>query len=62
MRAKNNLRHYREQAGLTQKQVAQALSLSKSGYCLKENGKRGITIEQALEISRILGVPITKIF
>jgi len=60
--AMNNIKKYRKKAGLTQEELAKKMGVSKSFVCLKENGKRGISIEDAKLFSKALKVPIEKIF
>lgn len=62
MEARVKLRQYREKAGKTQQQMADALHIHKSTYCLIEQGKRGLSIERAKKISEYLKRPINKIF
>jgi len=58
----DKMRYYREKAGKTQQQMADALGVTKSAYCHYENGKRKITIDTAVEISKILKRPLQRIF
>lgn len=58
----NKLKYYREKAGLTQQDVADCLGLSKSGYALKEQGRRAFTVEEGIAISDYIKQPIRKIF
>lgn len=48
------LKHFRKKAGLTQTDVATALSLSRSGYANYEEGRNIPNIEQTLQLSELL--------
>ena len=50
----NKLKQFREEAGLTQKQIAEKLGVSESYYCLLENNKRRMPLQLALDVSAIL--------
>lgn len=50
----NKLKQFREEAGLTQKQIAEKLGVSESYYCQLENNKRRMPLQLALDISAIL--------
>lgn len=50
----NKLKQFREEAGLTQKQMAEKLGVSESYYCQLENGKRRMSLQIALDIAAIL--------
>jgi DNA-binding XRE family transcriptional regulator len=56
------LKYFREIAGYTQEDMAKRLGLTKSGYTLKEQGKRSITVQEAIIISDAIKQPIKKIF
>ena len=46
----------RMEMGLSQIEVAKRVGVSRSFYCLVEQGKRGITLELAHRISRVLKI------
>lgn len=52
----------RVNARLTKKEVAEKLSLSVSGYTLKEEGKRRFYVDEAVELSQMLGLPLDYFF
>lgn len=58
----NKLRLFREEADLTQEHMGKLLGLTKSGYALKEQGKRSFTVEEAIKAAKILKRPVEKIF
>jgi transcriptional regulator with XRE-family HTH domain len=60
--SKNNIKYYREKAGLTQAELAKKLNVSKSYISLKETGKRGISVEEAQRFAKALNVSVKKIF
>jgi len=49
----NKLKQFREEAGLTQKQIAEKLGVSESYYCQLENNKRRMPLQLALDVSAI---------
>lgn len=58
----NLMKKYRELKGMTQQQIADKLEISVSSYNMLENGKRGISVIMAKNISLILGKSIDEIF
>ena len=58
----NKAKYYRELAGKTQQQVADHMGLSKSGYALKEQGRRSFTVHEGIQFADFVGQPIKKIF
>lgn len=48
------LKHFRKKAGLTQTDVATALSMSRSGYANYEEGRNIPNIEQTMQLSELL--------
>ena len=50
----NRLRAFREQARLTQREMADKLGISESYYCQLENEKRRMSLRMALDIAAIL--------
>jgi DNA-binding XRE family transcriptional regulator len=65
MNNRNNLnkaKYFRELAGKTQQQVAEHLGLTKSGYALKEQGKRTFTIYEGIQFADFIKQPVKKIF
>lgn len=51
-----NIRAERVRCGYTQREMAQKLGLSVTGYNHKENGKRQFSLEEFILICRILEV------
>ena len=51
------LRKYRELRGMTQKNVADLLNMTHSGYSKYERGERKISIELLFKIMKILHIP-----
>jgi len=51
------LRKYRELRGFTQKEIAEKLGMTHSGYSKYERGDRKINFEKWFEIIKILNVP-----
>lgn len=59
----NNLKKYRKEAGLTQKDMAFKLGYKyTSGYNQLETGKRRIDLETAKKLSEILNISIEELF
>lgn len=58
----NLMKKYREQKGMTQQQIADKLEISVSSYNMIENGKRGVSVIMAKNISVILEKSIDEIF
>ena len=58
----NLMKKYREQKGMTQQQIADKLEISVSSYNMIENGKRGVSVIMAKNISLILEKSIEEIF
>lgn len=57
------LRDRREDMGITQEEMAEKLGFkSKNSYSLKERGLRRISIEEAIEIAKILDCPVEELF
>ncbi len=50
-----NIRAERVRCGLTQRDMAQKLGLSATGYNHKETGKRQFTLDEFILICKILG-------
>lgn len=59
---KGNLKGLRVRQGLTQEDLANILKISRSAYAKKENQKTRFFVEEAIEISKVLGVSIEEIF
>ncbi len=59
---REKLREVRRNKGLTQREMAEKLKISKSYYCLIEKGKRGLSLELALKIAEILQKSIEELF
>lgn len=58
----NLMKKYRELKGMTQQQIADKLEITVSSYNMLENGKRGISVIMAKNISLILDKSIDEIF
>lgn len=58
----NLMKKYRELKGMTQQQIADKLGITVSSYNMLENGKRGISVIMAKNISLILDKSIDEIF
>ena len=58
----DKLKPFREEAGLTQLEMAQRLNISESYYCQLENGKRRMSLDVALSIAAILKKTPNEIF
>ena len=58
----NKIRQFREQAGLTQLDMAKRLGISESYYCQLETGKRRLSLDNALQISSVLKKTPNEIF
>lgn len=58
----NRMKYYREKKGLTQQVMAQKLGVAVSTYNMLENGKRGISLPIAKNISLLLDSTIDAIF
>lgn len=52
---KNKLREARKAAGLTQKEVANAIGVTESAYCGYETGKRQPDVAKIKQIADVLG-------
>lgn len=51
----------RNSRGLTQKEVAETLGISRVNYTNIENGKRGLTMENAIKLAKLYGVSIDQL-
>jgi len=58
----NNLRELREAAGLSQRQLADAVGLTDQTISNIERGARTPSVETALSIARVLGVSVERVF
>jgi transcriptional regulator with XRE-family HTH domain len=56
-----NIKHYRERAGMTQEDLAQRLDITNSAVSLIESDKRGVSIDKAKKLSAILGVTLDEL-
>jgi DNA-binding XRE family transcriptional regulator len=56
------IRQVREQAGLTQQNMADKLGISRQAYAAYESHPERVTIEQARRICSILGAEYERIF
>lgn len=57
-----NVKKYREDSSITQKEMALKLNITQQAYSRKEKGLRGFTVEEALLLEEILGVSIKELF
>ena len=55
------IKQYREQAGMTQEQLADKIGVTYSAVSLMENDKRGINVDKLHKICDALDVTITDI-
>jgi len=55
----NNIKHYRQQRGLTQEQLASKSGISKNGLWNYENNKRKPNIETLTDIAMALNVSMS---
>ena len=53
-----NIKRFREEAGMTQEDLAEKIGLTYSAISLIENDKRGINIKRADKIAAALGVTL----
>ena len=51
----NKLRGLRVEKQMTQQDIADKMGISRKSYALKENGKIKFTIQEAIELSIVLG-------
>lgn len=58
---KTNLKYFREQLHLTQKQVAEYLSVSTPAYCNYENGLRDIPIEVLCKLANLFDTTLDQL-
>jgi transcriptional regulator with XRE-family HTH domain len=56
------IRELRENAGLSQKQLAERLGVDQSAVCLWENGKTFPTTKRLLDLSKLFNVPVDALF
>lgn len=57
----DNLKVYREQKGLLQKEVANAVGVHPSNYSKMEKGERDVSIEVADKLARFFGVTLDEL-
>lgn len=55
------LRDIRESAATTQEEAGRALGITKQAYGRKENGTRLLTVDEAVILARLFGVPESEI-
>jgi transcriptional regulator with XRE-family HTH domain len=55
------IRHYREQAGMTQDDLAEVLGITHSAISLIENDKRGVSLDNLYKIIQALDIKFTDI-
>lgn len=58
----NNIRSLRKAAGLTQEDLARALSVTRQTINAIENDKYDPTLGLAMRLARLLGTPVEEIF
>ena len=58
----NNIRSLRKAAGLTQEDLARALSVTRQTINAIENDKYDPTLGLAMRLARLLGAPMEEIF
>lgn len=56
-----NLKKYRRIRNLTMKQVADAVEISESMYCLVENGRRTPSLKVLTKLARALGCTVDEL-
>ena len=56
------LKALRVKHNITQKQIAKILGITPEAYSNKETGKYNFTLEEALKISLLFGLPVEDIF
>lgn len=56
------MRSARREAGLSQAQLAEQLETTQSAVSLYEAGTRGVSIDMAMRIARVLGKPVSYFF
>lgn len=62
MNYKTNLKGIRVSRGLTQQDLAALINMPKSTYIKKENEESSFKIEEAIGLSKVLGVSVEAIF
>ena len=55
------LKSRRALLGLTQVEAAEKLGMNIKSYNLKENGKRGFSLEETIKISKLLGLSLSEV-
>jgi XRE family transcriptional regulator, fatty acid utilization regulator len=55
------IKELREQAGMTQEQLGEALGITHSAVSLIESGKRGLNVKTADKIAHALGVTLNEL-
>ncbi len=61
MNIADNLKTYREQKGLLQKEVANAVGVHPSNYSKMEKGERDVSIEVADKLAKFFGITIDEL-
>lgn len=59
---KTTLREHREKAGLTQEQLAEKVKVARQTILFLEKGQYNPSLRLAFRISKVLKVPIEKLF
>ncbi|WP_193065340.1 helix-turn-helix transcriptional regulator [Oceanobacillus oncorhynchi] len=60
--ALDKLKHFRNKFGLTYKEVADRIGISKEHYWMIENGKRRLNYDLAVKIARVFNMKPDDIF
>lgn len=58
----NRVKEYREQAGMTQQELADAVNISENHLSSIENGRKRLTYPLAVQIAHVLECETRKIF
>lgn len=58
----NNIKHLREKANITQEELANRIGVSRTHMNKMENGKKKITMTNALRLAEIFNVTLNDIF
>jgi len=59
---KTTLKEFREKAGLTQEQLAEKVGVTRQTILFLEKAQYNPSLRLASKISKILGVPVAKLF
>ena len=61
MAEKKTWKEIREQLGMTQQELSDKIGITRDLYCMKENYKRPMRLEEALIISQLSGVDLREV-